>query len=182
MELIPKQILRDFLDILTRLGIDYALIGGLAAGIWSKERFTSDMDLTISIDQKTWAALEKKFAYLPDVNIKKIARDTGEVIPYLVRIDYKGYPIDLIASLTPYQDELLKNKLKSTLVGEDIYIAAPEDIIVLKLIANRSLDIVDIEKIIQYTAPLNIDYIQKWAKEWDVLDLWNKIVAKVKSP
>jgi hypothetical protein len=43
--------LLDFVDVLNKLGLRYAVMGGLAVGAFSIPRPTWDVDLTIGIDR-----------------------------------------------------------------------------------------------------------------------------------
>lgn len=169
----------EFVDVLNRLHIGYALIGGMALAAWSEQRFTKDIDFTVTLDAKKWEALQAFLKNSPDVTINKLAYDpqASNVVPYLVRIKYKEELVDLISSLTPYQESLLARRVEVDILGERIFVASPEDIIVTKLIAKRTQDIADIEKLLRSINNLDLAYIQKWAREWEVLDLWNKLFA-----
>lgn len=175
---IPQEILTEFTSILNKMGVKYVMIGGLAISSWFAERFTRDMDLTIELDQNLWNILNQKLVSSPDIQIKQTCMDTDSSLPSLVRLVYKGYPIDLITSLTPLQKEAISRGIRTKIFGPEINLATPEDIIILKLIANRTQDIADIENIIKRLSDLDFLYIEKWAKEWEVLPLWQELLAK----
>ena len=50
-----------------------------------------------------------------------------------------------------------------------VRVASPEDLIVMKLIANRPKDRVDLEGLIRLPA-LDWDHVERWAAEWGVLE------------
>lgn len=167
----------DFLSFLSSLSLEfkYALIGGMTTSIWSEERFTKDIDLTISLDEKTWNSLEKHLQNSKDVTMDRVCYDVGTSIPYLVRIHFKGSMIDLIFALTEYQDQLIARAVEKEMIGQKVRVASPEDIIISKLIAGREQDLFDIKKIIQTISDLDLAYIEKWVKIWEVTDRWEKI-------
>jgi hypothetical protein len=70
---------------------------------------------------------------------------------------------------TPYQDLVIERAVKDEVTG--IAVATPEDLVVLKLLAMRSQDQRDIALMLD-TLALDLDYIQHWAAEWDVLPAW----------
>lgn len=57
-------------------------------------------------------------------------------------------------------------------------ISTSEDVIVHKLIANRHRDRADIAEILRSGTPLDRSYIERWAKEWEVLERWKDVVAE----
>src|SRR3990167_11100214 len=139
----------DFLDILDQLNISYALIGGIAAGYWSNQRYTRDMDLTLFFKGEDWIQLKKQLESSSEIKINQIAEEKDLEFPYLIRIEYRSYPIDLIISLTEFQKSMISRRVEVELLGKKIKIATQEDVIISKLIAGRSQDLVDIESILK---------------------------------
>lgn len=170
-----QEALLSFLEILSELQIDYALIGGLATGYWGEERFTKDIDLTIALDPSKWHLLKERLERSSDLVIDSVHHDPESLLPYLIRLHYKGDAIDLIVSLTEYQDSLLNRKVEIKIFDRVIFLASPEDIIVSKLIAGRPQDLVDIKKIYDALSDLDQKYIEKWSEVWDVRDRWEKV-------
>ena len=52
---------------------------------------------------------------------------------------------------------------------------APEDVVVMKLIAGRAQDVADVEAILAAKAPLDESYVEEWAEVWGVLEAWRRI-------
>jgi hypothetical protein len=67
---------------------------------------------------------------------------------------------------TEFQREALRRAAGS---GTNPRVATPEDLIVMKLIANRAKDQIDLLGLAQLDK-LDWDYIEHWAREWDVTD------------
>ncbi len=167
----------DFLSFLETLPFrfQYALIGGVTMSVWSEDRFTKDIDLTVILKETEWPIFEEFLKKSKDIIIDKTAFDSGSPVPYLIRIHFKGRSIDLLLALTDYQEGLIGRAITKEIMGHQLNIASPEDIIVSKLIAGRGQDMVDAEKIVKTISDLDIAYIEKWVKVWEVADRWEKI-------
>ncbi len=156
-------------SVLNKEKISYAIIGGIAISYWSVPRYTKDLDLTLSLTHTNWVKLKKTL----DANKVKwilIQQPLEESIPDLVRLTWKNQLIDFQISKTKHQESLIKRRKKVILEGRAIYIASPEDIFVLKLLANRPQDRADIHQLIQDVKKMNLPYIRKWCKFWEIQD------------
>jgi hypothetical protein len=56
-----------------------------------------------------------------------------------------------------------------------VRVPAVEDVILLKLIAGRTQDVADVEAILATNLALDLDYLEGWARAWDVLDSWLRV-------
>lgn len=169
------ETLEQFIAWLESQAVDYALIGGLAAGYWGEERFTKDIDFTVILSASQWAQLLSIARTNSDITIDQICEEAGYDVPHLLRIRYKQYPIDLLISLTPFQESLVQRAVTVTRGKSLVRMATPEDVIVTKLIANRPQDIVDVSKIVRRLSDLDQDYILHWSKIWGIEERWLKI-------
>ena len=83
---------------------------------------------------------------------------------------------DLIVAATDYEGVAIARARQERLgVGGDVLVLAPEDVIVLKLIAGRAQDVADIEAILAAKPSLDETYVEQWAEFWGVLDLWRRL-------
>lgn len=146
--------------VLDALGVDWALIGAMAAVKYRvRERDTTDVDFLIADHRGVPEALQ---AAGFDVTVQ---RDEGE--PWFIRGRRVGIAAEFLVSQTPYQDEALHRAVDHVITAEDV--------IVHKLIAWRSRDKDDIASILANPAvSLDEAYIDHWAAEWDVLDQWRE--------
>ena len=65
---------RDFVELFERLGISYALIGGLAVSVHGIPRPTHDLDFTISLERGRIGALFEAAAELGYTVSEEVAR------------------------------------------------------------------------------------------------------------
>ena len=163
--------LRDFLDA---QGWDYCLIGGLAAGRWGEARFTHDIDVVVKaefgLEMDVAKPLLKKFkARYPDaVTFAK----TNRIV--LVSAT-NGIGIDISLGGLLFEDTMVSRATDIRILSHvDFRTARPEDIVVMKSIAARPIDIKDIEGIIAAQGKkLDEKYIRHWLAE--LAELWTEV-------
>lgn len=167
--------LKNLVQFFKNEKIHFCLIGGFALGFYGIGRFTKDIDFKISISAENWTGLKEKFHTSLEVSDLKIHHISDPQIPDLIRCQWNQYPIDLLVANTEYQMEVIKRAKKFVFENHQINVASPEDLVVLKLIASRPQDLVDIETILKNIKPLNRRYISKWAKIWEVEKIWARM-------
>jgi hypothetical protein len=60
-----------------------------------------------------------------------------------------------------------------------VRVLAVEDVIVPKIFAYRYRDRDDIVEILRAGVPLDHSYLERWAREWEVLDRWQELQVEV---
>ena len=150
--------------------IRYCLIGGIAAGFWSEPRYTQDMDFTVVSKNKSILPLTK-LLQKEGFQVKKQGNSQCQ-------ITQKGslqFQADLILAETNYQDWVVARALEIELFDSKTYICSAEDIIILKLIAHRRQDLLDIENVLKKNASmLDQAYLKKWITHWKLQKLFQK--------
>lgn len=172
MEKILNQTHFDFIKILETLSIPYAIMGGVAYGYWVEERFTKDLDLAILLEKQKWQALKIYLEKMPDLKLDRVLQEEGFHVPYLIRLSYYNQAIDLLIGLTEFEKSMLSRRLEVDWYGQKVQIASPEDIIVSKLIADRSQDRLDVGKFLLHLTGLDFSYIEKWVHVWQLEEKW----------
>jgi hypothetical protein len=76
-------------------------------------------------------------------------------------------PLDVQVAKTRFQVQLLDRAVGRE--DGEVPVATAEDIIVLKLIAWRDKDEVDLQALSKVTT-LDWEYVERWAREWEMLD------------
>jgi hypothetical protein len=147
-------------EILDATGVEWALIGGLAALRYRRTpRLTVDADFLAT--------------YVP--GLAEAFRDAGYEVtesaqpgepPHLLAVRGKGDVIDVLLAVVEYQHVALERAVDRVLTAEDV--------IVHKLIAWRPRDRNDIASILEVVTDLDEAYIELWAAEWDVADRWEQ--------
>jgi len=169
METISKPLFH-FANLLEKLDISFAIIGGVAVSLLAQNRFTDDVDFTITIDERQAKRLESHFKGDPAYTIKQLNFISSSTIPDMFRIIWEETPVDLLVANTDFQKELVRRAQSRIIEGKKIPIASPEDLVVLKLIADRPIDRADIGDILNRFQKIDWAYIEKWCKVWEIED------------
>jgi hypothetical protein len=150
-ELDPARLL----GLLTARGVDYVLIGGLAAVLHGSATLTQDVDICFARDEGNLEALAKA---LRELGAK--LRGVEEPVPFvpdrrsleqaeLLTLDTSAGPLDLVAlppGAPPY--EVLRRRAQRLDLGAfAVAVASVEDLIAMKRIAGRPKDLVAIEEL-----------------------------------
>jgi hypothetical protein len=171
-ERMERNALAALASLLDQLGIRWMLIGALAANRYRiTTRLTQDVDLLLASVGPGLASLEHALdaagwslrRALPDGEILRLRhRELGAA--------------DLIVAGTDYERGALARAREERLGdAQEVRIAAPEDVIVLKLIAGRAQDVADIEAILAAKPTLDEVYLEEWVEFWGVRPLWRRV-------
>jgi hypothetical protein len=150
-ELDPARLL----GLLTARGVDYVLIGGLAAVLHGSAMLTQDVDICFARDEGNLQALAKA---LGELGAK--LRGVGEPVPFLpdgqalgrselLTLDTSAGPLDLVSlppGAPPY-DVLRRRALRLDLGAFAVSVASVEDLIAMKRAAGRPKDLLAIEEL-----------------------------------
>lgn len=157
---------------LERADVEYAVIGAHAVNAWIEPRFTADFDITVQADA---AALQRLTDELAKEGYTATAQ--GSELPSgpdFVRFSAEDDSISLEVQVakTEFQRQAIARASKP----DELRVATVEDLIVMKLIANRPKDRADLAGLI--TMPeIDWKYVEHWAGEWDVVDRLRAIRA-----
>ena len=159
---------RELSEMIAAADLEVALIGGAAVNTYVEPRYTKDIDLTVAADPVGIEALTRLLRQAGFVTIRNQA-GTASSGPDFVQLTREATHdiIDLIVAKMPFQRLLVQRALRSE--GQWLPVATPEDLIVLKLIANRSRDRLDAEALARQE-PIDWRYVEEWADTWDVGD------------
>jgi hypothetical protein len=139
----------DAVELLQSRGIDYALIGGLAATLRGQPRVTAYVDLVIAADVE--AALDilssieqTKFAPLFDRAEEVV--EAAFILP--LRHRHTGVKLDLSLGLSGFELQLISRAGRIVIENASIAVAQAEDLIVMKTLAGRPRDDQDVQGIV----------------------------------
>lgn len=145
-QLTPPELAVKICGALRSAGIEHAVGGALAAGFYAEPRGTYDLDLNVFV-----AAEDAQTALnaLRDAGVE-IGEDAARIVAERgdLFVAHGGCRLDLFFNSIPLQQRAAGRARVVGLLGENIPILSPEDLIVLKLLFNRHKDIVDIERIV----------------------------------
>jgi len=157
---------RDFIGLFERLEITYAVMGGLAVRAHALPRPTFDVDFTIAISREALPALYQATEVLGYVVSEAQTKGRVDQVQGLAVVKFQWYvgerAVDVFLAETPFQVQMLQRARREQ-VGLQALIVSPEDLILLKLIAGRPKDRVDIADILFIQGTLDHNYLRQWA-------------------
>ena len=160
--------LRVLAAVLDDLCVPFALIGGHAVNAWLEPRVTADVDVTIEANAALLAGIKTRLLSLG----YRVAREHGVSLPsgpdFIRWVSCDGaLVVEMQVAKTHLQSRVIERAVRR---DGSIPVATPEDLLVLKLIANRPKDQADISGLVALSA-MDWPYVQQAAEEWGVLEL-----------
>lgn len=144
----------------------YCVIGALAVGAWGRPRATKDIDLLILLEESTqpeFTAWLGSVGFTPD---EDWARQNPLMKGRGIRLRHRSHPVDLMIPGDGHEREALTRRVSLTIEGLPVWMATPEDLILLKLKACRDHDLVDARSVVhQQAARLDLNYLWNWADQ-----------------
>lgn len=146
------------------------VIGGVAASILGRPRVTRDVDAMVLIDNDAWSGflnIGTQFGFFPR-HPDPIAFAIKNRV-FLVHHKPSGVDIDISIGVLPFESEAIKGITWIEVGGVKIPLPSPEDLIIMKAVAHRQRDLIDIEAIRDANPNLNLKRIRKWVKEFSAV-------------
>lgn len=180
-----NEFLKNVIEKLQQVGIDYVICGSVAATFYGVTRSTQDTDIIID---PTPEQLTKFIGLLGDAYYvsNEAAFDALRQKGIFNVIDVENAcKVDLIIKKqTDFSAGEFQRKRKENLLGKDLYILSPEDSILSKLVwakqSRSEMQYRDVMTILEAQAGrLDMKYLKKWAKILSVEDDLNKCLAQI---
>lgn len=166
--------------LLEKSGFQWMVIGGVAASLLGKPRFTADVDAVALIEDEELPGLIKAAKSL---GFKERIKDSVEFAKrnrvLLLKHGKTGINVDLSLGLLPFEKEAIKRSRRFKIAHTTFNLPTPEDLIIFKAVAHRSKDIEDIAEIVKIHTRVNKKYIKKVVKEFartlEMPEIWEDI-------
>jgi len=149
-----------------KFSIKYALIGGLATSARSQPRFTKDLDFLLYVPALVLPPL------LEDLQNRGFEFDLVPTIRewtqhHMVVLSFQGVRVDWLKPVIAAYDHVIDRATKEPWKGGAVRIASAEGLILLKLMAFRPQDQIDIHNLIAASSgKLDTDWIRT---EWQTI-------------
>jgi hypothetical protein len=155
---------------LENAGVRYAFIGGAALSAWGVPRATFDLDLALSIPEEGLGvvldALSRR-GFVIDAAFRKGFRDRVggmETIHVHLPAGSTLMAVDLFLATTPLLGSVVERRTSIDLGRGPIQVCTAADLILLKLIADRPKDRIDVENVLAVQGVPERDYLVRWAE------------------
>ena len=173
----PLLALQRLLEHFDHQGV---IIGGVAASLLGKPRFTADVDVVILLSVAELPILvdvAKEQGLIPRIADAEIFARKNRVL--LLRHQASGINIDISLGILPFEIEMVERSQSLQIGNLNLRLPTPEDLIILKAIAHRPQDLIDIQAIVASNPNFNKERVQYWVEQFgaalELPDLWKKI-------
>jgi hypothetical protein len=80
------------------------------------------------------------------------------------------WELDLFVARGAFFESAMARRRKRRLDAHDVHVMAPEDVILLKLLARRRKDQLDVEEILKIQTGLDLSHLRSWATRLGVAE------------
>lgn len=177
-----SDIIKEIAKRLDHAGIPYMFTGSIAANFYTVPRMTRDIDIVIELKEddadKVYSLFEKDFYADKDMILEAIRKEgMFNIIHYqsVFKIDF------IVRKNNPYRIEEFKRRKKITFEDAELYITAPEDLILSKLYwakeSMSELQLNDVRNLLKSVREVDEDYLEQWAKYLGIEGIYKKVSA-----
>lgn len=180
----PLKALQRLLDRFEGRGV---LIGGIAVGFLGKPRLTVDLDAMFLASIKD---IPRILELAADEGIEPREKNTAEFAAksrvLLLRHKNSGIGIDISLGILRLEEEIVERSIRYDAGALIVQLPTPEDLIILKAVAHRPKDLLDIREIVDNNLNLDLARIKRWVKDYaktmEAPELWNDIKKILQPP
>jgi predicted nucleotidyltransferase len=173
--------LRALMRLLHETQQEGVIIGGIAVGLQGYPRATRDVDILLDageLDLAQFIDYALQLGFEPRVpNLLDFARRN-----YVIKLIHRDgqIPVDISLAYTPLELQIIREGNKITVHGITVPVARPEDLLIMKCIAQRSIDLVDVHELYQlYGDQIDLQRVRYWVEQFaealEEPDLWAKV-------
>jgi hypothetical protein len=154
-------------EIFGKVRIPYMFVGAVSVNYWGLPRTTSDIDVIISIKNKNKnERIEKLVREFRKENFDcssyEIVEALKEKSHFTVHDKLSPYRVDVKGIYTDFDKESFSRRKRRKILGRNLWINSPEDLILAKLLFGREQDLADARGIIlRQRDNLEVSYLKK---------------------
>jgi hypothetical protein len=172
--------------VLAEAGIDYMITGSVASSMQGEPRSTHDIDVVVALTESAATRVLQAFPppafYLAEEAVRDAIRRRSMF--NLLSLD-EGEKVDFwLLTEQPFDQSRFARKRVANVLGMQLNVSAPEDTILAKLhwaklsggSEKQFTDALRVYEVQQRT--LDMDYLDRWAVELGVEELWQRVRAE----
>jgi len=177
----PASALQQFLPVLNRSSVSYAIIGAVASGILGRPRSTLDVDILVGGGGQGLARISSLIEKTGGEKLTSFLDANPMLRGVMVRMRMGLIHVDLIRSRDRHDQVTLRRRQKVRAFGLGLFIPQPEDLILLKMKAGRERDLEDCIGIFEgQKDQLDLNYLWRWAFRLRLVDEYHYVVGSKK--
>lgn len=178
------SLLRRVTELLETARMDYAMPGGDAVRSYGIPRPTYDLDVVVGTDRAGLGDLLSRldsagFSIPESYRGGWVDSVAGMPLVRVEWIDDKGtFEVDLFLAETVFLRQILVRSRSSDVEGWPLRVVSPEGLILLKLIADRPRDRIDVADILFTQSPVDEAYRRDWGERLGIGDRVARALAE----
>jgi predicted nucleotidyltransferase len=158
--------LLDVVEVLASEGVDYAVIGALAAAVYGAIRASADADALVSLTVAKLSNLSHVFKK-KGFTVEFRRGDAEDPISAMLVIGDKHLNrVDLLCGLRGLDPQTLSRAVEVPFSGATLRVVSREDFIAMKCFAGRPQDLEDARIALRTGDPLDLDLLRKVARRF----------------
>lgn len=166
----PGQSTLLMLDVAAKLdaaGIDYAVVGAMAAAVHGVVRASLDVDAVVSVQLRDIAVLKQLLA-APELEVETRLGDADDPIGALLAVtDAHGNRVNLLIGLRGLDPGAFSRAQNVNMNGQRLRVIGREDFIAMKAFAGSALDLSDARQAIAVDRnSLDLELLQRLANRF----------------
>ena len=162
-------------------GISYMITGSMAANFYTTPRMTRDIDLVIELSERDVERVTGLFQdeYYIDRDMVQRAVQSQSMFNMIhnalvVKVDC------VVRKDTEYRREEFARRRPVTIAGQQVYIVAPEDLILSKLDwakeSRSQLQLDDVRNLLKSGQALDTAYLNRWVERLGLTALYQEVL------
>ena len=182
-ELPAQHLLFEVIAILKALAIPHAVMGGFAVRHWAIPRPTYDADILIQLEpsskQPLFAALEAADFSVPQEFLAGYEDTLAGMhkIKITKVLGHHLWDVDLFFARSDFLRAAMARRQQTTLGDVQAEVLSVEDLVLLKLLAYRLKDRVDIQDMLLLNPTPDMGYLNHWASQLGLEDRLGESLA-----
>ncbi|QQS47654.1 MAG: nucleotidyl transferase AbiEii/AbiGii toxin family protein [Acidobacteriota bacterium] len=182
--------LRELVALFDDLSIRYTTVGGIALAMVSEPRFTRDIDTVIWIEREDWEPfIQQAVNHGFEPRNKEPLDFAQQHRIFLLTHRNTGITVDISLGALPFEEEMINRSVIAEKDELRLKVPTPEDLIIMKIIAGRPKDLVDIASILKIHTILDIKRVRYWARQFaevlempEILENLEKLLGNSRAP
>ncbi len=177
MEKTVEHVLLEMVGLCESFRLSYAILGGLAVRVHGIPRPTYDVDFELTVSDRQlrdFFDAAEKLGYAVAAPYRTGWRDLVGGMPLVKLKTFMdgGHTIDvdIFVNDSPFQASVMERRLRIQFDNRQLWFVTPEDLILLKLLANRPRDHGDIADVLFVQGQMDEAYLRKWASALQITD------------
>ncbi len=179
-----KKLLTNIARILDNLKIPYVVTGSFALAVWSRPRYTADIDIVIQLLPEKLEKLADELLKI-DKNVYVDCNAMQEAVEQHGEFNFihpaSGLKVDFwVLKNGPYATEQIKRGRVKKISNQAVKFISAEDLILSKLLwyknshSERQID--DIKSVLKIQNKLDLKYIREWAAAQSTLKILESLL------